>query len=835
MTAWRLAARLARREVRQRPWRTVLVAFLVAIPVAAASILAVLLRTDSQTDAERWRHMNGAADAAFGPHTAVRLVPADLPSGSRVVSFELDFRLARTADGRHLLTEISNLAVSDPVAAGIVEVVGRAPEAANEVLLSEETARKLGVGIGGTLDLDRPLDAVLTVVGIGKWHWLDLRAIVLHPSASFPVRPGDRAAPRHLVAFPDTMPIGEITAWAGAHSATDALSPGLVDQARLDFDDDGQVGVQWSWVGAAVLLTVLGIVIAAAFAAGARRQLTTLGQLAANGASPGVLRRVLVLQGSWTGGVGAVLGLALGAGALVAIAPYRERIIGRRIASYDVNLTDVLPILLLGILAATIAAVVPARSASRVPVMAALAGRRPQGAVPRWLAVAGLAVCGSGLGLLALAMFGVRAAQQGDGTVWGLTAIAGGVAMLLGACAIAPGYVNVLGPAAARLGGSWRLAVRSLARQRGRTGAVVSAVCATTALLLAWSAIIHSTTAQAQRAAVPADRVLISARTAKPLLGPTRAPSALSPPPAAFVDKVRGVLDDSQVHQLRWVPLGNNRQASVADETFLDALGFDAASRRTLARTGVAVLGRDGAADEGIVTFVPSNGSAPVAIPASTIDGTPEWLQRVPAILITPERVASLGLVPQPGDIVVQQSHDLTSDQRDAVEGVFEEGLDAIPRTQPVGSAAVEIVEVEYARLGSAPDPLVLDAIFAAVAFLFVLFVVASSLALAAAETRGERDLLTVMGASPKVIRRTSGVKAVVLTVFGVVLALPVGLLPVVLFSRIMEGGMPFVVPWRAILLVVVVVPIAAGLITTSASALALRLRPVRTSTMAFE
>jgi ABC-type antimicrobial peptide transport system permease subunit len=224
-----------------------------------------------------------------------------------------------------------------------------------------------------------------------------------------------------------------------------------------------------------------------------------------------------------------------------------------------------------------------------------------------------------------------------------------------------------------------------------------------------------------------------------------------------------------------------------------------------------------------------------VNVDARSITAAQDWWLRLPPILVTPERAAAIGLAVQPGDVVVRQDHDLTADQRDAVEGVFEEGLDQLPRAVPDNGGGVQITELEYARPSSAPDPLVLDAIFAGIAFVFVLFVVASSLALAAAETRSERDVLTVMGASPRVIRRSSGVKAVVLTVFGVVLALPIGLLPVALFSRIMEGDMPFILPWRAVLLVLVGVPVVAGLLTTSGSALALRLRPVRTSTMTFE
>src|SRR3546814_12255213 len=77
--------------------------------------------------------------------------------------------------------------------------------------------------------------------------------------------------------------------------------------------DDGTTGVRWAYVLGAVALTVAGIVISAAFAVGARRQLVSIGQLSASGASPATIRSSLVLQGTFTGIVGAVAGFVLAA------------------------------------------------------------------------------------------------------------------------------------------------------------------------------------------------------------------------------------------------------------------------------------------------------------------------------------------------------------------------------------------------------------------------------------------------------------------------------------------------------------------------------------------
>lgn len=845
----RLAARLARREVSRRPWRTLLVAMLVAGPVAGMTVAVVAIRTSQLTSLEAWRLENGGADAVLGsedregaPNTA-----ASVPPGSRLVSYQSDYRLLRTAGGRRVSGEISDLPVTDPLLAGTIGITGRAPALPSEVLLSPGAARKLGVGVGDTLDLDRPIDATVTVVGVGWRGFNDNVLLLLHPDASFPVRPGGDALSRwnHLVDLSDQLTPAQVEAWASESGARTA--PGVVPSNEYGRPaEDRSAPVRWSWFAGAVVLTVMGIVISSAFATGARRQLTTLGQLSANGASPATVRRVLMLQGTWTGLAGAVAGLALGAAALAALAPHRDRLLGQRVTSYDVNGLDLVPIVLMGIAASTVAALVPARSASRIPVLAALAGRRPLAAVPRWLTMTGVAVSTGGLALLALATVGSTAANASAGNVWTMTGIAGGIALLLGVCAVAPGYVSVLGPAAARLGGSWRLAARSLARQRSRTGAVVSAVCVSAALAVALSAIFQSVETGAQGSEMARDRVLIStsAQTGSPNPENGAIPEVILTPPPDVVDRLRAVLPGAQTLQQSWVALAEegDRVAAVADPALLDTYGFGPAVRRALVRAGLVSLSPDGGGPAGsgggmeTAMTVQGRGRQPATVRAPVVVVNDLGsIGHVPPVLITPGRAAELGLTPQPGDVVLRLPRDLTADQRTAVDGVFEEQLDEQPGDIGPSGTPPPFTSINFYRPYGAPDPFVVDAVLGGVALLFALFVVAASLALAAAETRDERDVLTVVGASPRTIRRTSGVKAVVVSAFGTALAVPVGLLPVLVFTSVETANLPFVFPWRVVTLLLLAVPLTAGLATTSASALALRLRPVRTSTMAFE
>ena len=121
------------------------------------------------------------------------------------------------------------------------------------------------------------------------------------------------------------------------------------------------------------------------------------------------------------------------------------------------------------------------------------------------------------------------------------------------------------------------------------------------------------------------------------------------------------------------------------------------------------------------------------------------------------------------------------------------------------------------------------------VALGLVLFVVAVNLALSAAETRDERDVLTVVGAAPGAMARTNGYKAALLTVMGAVLAIPIGFLPIAVYVHGAPGVIPLEFPWRVAALLVIAIPLVGGLIVTAGSAAALRLRPVHISTMAYD
>jgi hypothetical protein len=255
--------------------------------------------------------------------------------------------------------------------------------------------------------------------------------------------------------------------------------------------------------------------------------------------------------------------------------------------------------------------------------------------------------------------------------------------------------------------------------------------------------------------------------------------------------------------------------AGLVDDDLLAVLQLRPDDRRTLARSGFLEFAYDetGTGADRRPTVVPAGRYA---------------LGSLPRVVMTPAYAREHGYELTPDEIVVIRSpHVLTPAQRNDVQDVVQQAQD---------DADLGGFGAEWYAPSSGVDPFLIDEILVGIALLLVLFVVAVNLALSAAETRDERDVLAVVGASPATTRRTNGYKATLVTMLGAVLALPVGFLPVVVFvTAHNHHELPLVFPWRLAAALVLVLPLIAGIVTTGGSALALRVRPVRVSKMAFD
>jgi hypothetical protein len=291
-------------------------------------------------------------------------------------------------------------------------------------------------------------------------------------------------------------------------------------------------------------------------------------------------------------------------------------------------------------------------------------------------------------------------------------------------------------------------------------------------------------------------------------------------------------------------PLGGSVQslpywpfALVASDEVLEALRLGDRARDQLEDTGVLVLVPPGFTDglRGEVTAVLPDGREhpAVAVPHQLTLGYAS------GVLLTRGTADQLGLPVEPFATLFRNPEPLTSAQRGLLDDATYELRDlANEAERPL------YVNVGFESPASGPSPFQVELILSGVALVFSLFVVGVSLALAAAEGKDERDILTIAGAPPGLLARSAGARAWLLAAIGAAMAVPVGFLPVVVFAvaqrqdqsgGIFDDDFPLVFPTRTVLLLVVVVPLAVSLASWLSSTAAQRLRPVRVSTAVFE
>ncbi|NNE11443.1 MAG: hypothetical protein HKN41_04275 [Ilumatobacter sp.] len=836
-SAWRLASRLARRETRRRPGRTALVAMLIAVPVFAMAVGSVLVRTNQDDWANAFVRDYGSADVVSNPSTlgfasdgtAPSFTAADLPAGTVVREYLWTNVSVVPADADRVdgwrwgvFTDIE--LIGDGTGQPIEILDGRAPQV-GEIVVDADTARMLGLELGDDVTFERP-SGTWTLVGIGRHRAFHGEAVFVVPGFD----PERIASERRSFTTVYELP----------SSATEAEASALAAQIGgfTAFDDPyggfggGSEQIAWTWVAGALALVAVGIVVAAAFATSARRQLVTIGQLTSNGATTSIVHRSLALQGTWTGLLGALVGVGAAVAALPFLRPLVERAIASDLPAWRFPILDLAMVLATAVVTSTIAAAVPARSAARIPVMAALAGRRPHGRLPRWLVPTGLALAAGGLGLMSLSAIASRA--SGNDTVFAMLIVVGVIGVVLGMCCATPLVIERMGSLGRRTSLSWRLALRSLARSRARSSAVVAAIAVAVGGAVAASAVIEATL-ERDRASwlptLPPDAVVVERWDdqffgdavdepidPEPLADVTPAPEVLAAlaavgPDAEFSPLRVATIDPPEFDPRFDEPIWTIAPR-VADPALLDVLGLDPSDVALLAEVGAlapvspdgyaagAVLGPDGAVDvtATTATYDGSDGRVTVDVAVARRAYGYEFAG-YGGLLITEEQAIESGFTIVDRGVIVRYDQPLTAEQRSQLRSLpigavvnfdgFVEPGDPAPSEQleeVTGGWSLNVDEPSW-REARANDIWVARAIVLAAALLVSLTVVAIGLALAAAEGRSERDTLAVVGATPRSMRRQTAARGVVMTVSGVAIGIPVGFVPAFVLYRIANQG----------------------------------------------
>jgi hypothetical protein len=342
------------------------------------------------------------------------------------------------------------------------------------------------------------------------------------------------------------------------------------------------------------IVAVAGLTAAAALGVGARRQLRELGLLAAAGGSGGHLRLLVLMQGLGLGLLGGLAGIPIGLAVTWAAFPWlrtlltpvqdetgaplvpRFSVVGRDMA-WTVAFTVVL---------AVATALRPAVTAGRVPVVAALAGRRPPRPLRPWLVAAGLLVALAGLLLQGVAsqldVRGVIVPVQLELLALGsVSSIPSPLLITLAGMALCtPALVALAGRVVPARPATLRLAARDAARHPGRSAPAVTAVAAGLGMLVVLAGL--ATVPEAQSAG---------------WLTPEAGYVELQPATPAFPPALRALLAIFTILAVAVVlAVGALGRAEARDDlAVLEALGASPRTRRALAAASAWLLTELGA------------------------------------------------------------------------------------------------------------------------------------------------------------------------------------------------------------------------------------------------
>ncbi|MGK3953462.1 FtsX-like permease family protein [Microbacterium sp. I2] len=444
---WRVAARLARRQVWRAKWSSVLVVALIALPIAAMSAYSVYAMSSVGTPDEQiavelgamqaWVAPVGVPDAGFWqaptqpdwngypasedgawemPEGAPLEDPlGSLPRGTEAIELTHGEATVETVGGTARLEAWGGPAW-DPRFEGRFDLAeGVRATAPGEAMVTEAALERLGIAIGGELSLaDAERPETFTVVGTLDAATLpDSAAAVFLADAALVAGEQRWYLPTLSLAWSDVAELNE--EGIVAYSREVVLDPPTV--TTVEAANAHQVWLSSIWMTLTVL-AVAGVFAAyvavmlagAAFAVSARRQQRSLAVAASVGARPRDLARTIALQGTTLGVIGGVLGVAAGIGVGAVVMGLTTTGSATQYWGFHVPWPVLAGVFVFAVLVGTASALLPARTVTRTDTISALRGARrpqaPRASRPVWgsvLLVAGTAIAlGSGLAAAAL-------------------------------------------------------------------------------------------------------------------------------------------------------------------------------------------------------------------------------------------------------------------------------------------------------------------------------------------------------------------------------------------------------------------------------------------------
>ncbi len=322
---------------------------------------------------------------------------------------------------------------------------GRYPTGSDQIALTPGLASELNLQVGDTWT-----QGGKTVVGIVQNPQSLLDEFALVP-------PGQVTHPSQVNVLFDAPP----SALKGS-LATNVTTPGANNNNIIN---PSTIILALATVG----MLLIALVSIGGFTVLAQRRMRSLGMLESMGATDRNVRLVLEANGVIVGVVGAIVGFALGLVLWLAYRPHNEQSAHHVIATFALPWNVIVPAMVLAVIATFFAAGYPARAITRVPVVAALAGRpAPPRQIHRSLVPGVIAL------VVGFLMFSVSGASgNGGGVIW---LIPGLIALIVGIILVSPFFLALLARIGAKSPIAIRLPLRDMARYRARSGAALSAI-----------------------------------------------------------------------------------------------------------------------------------------------------------------------------------------------------------------------------------------------------------------------------------------------------------------------------------------------------------------------
>ena len=811
---------VARRDITRHRLRSALVIALISLPVAAMVFGIALLRTTTPTQARSDIAEMGRADLVAQNTTREELQPY-LPAGSvvePVLSTDAHLVLTGTRPG----VGVRGMDI-DGLAAGMLTLVdGRTPKGRDEAAITDAVARLAGVGIGGRIELDDGRSP--TVVGIVENPmFLPDREVLVDPSTI----DVDPKSVTWLIGLPAGSDAESIVA-ASIDPVTGEQQVYIQSRASRRLRGIGGDSTSPTiLILGSLALVESALIASAAFAVSIRRRQRELGLLAATGSTPRQLAGIVLAEGAILGIVACIVGPLVGLAGALALSPWLDALTQHRNPPLVVDPFGIAGPILVGFLAALIAAIVPARTVARMPVLLALSGRRPAQSPARrtlWL----------GLGVVAIAavltVVGATTTFDGDSTVRLALLIAGAVLSTLGFGACGPWLLERLDGIASRLPLAGRIAFRDTARARSRSSPIVTAILAGCAAAIALGAFQASRDEEALKGWVPtlyADQLAINGPDATAagaalrseagvIAGTTIPYLAIDDPNVLINYELPDARDEDGkvINRLgqcdncspgAFQPLQVFRPAPATPEVLAmagaSAYAGDLAGGRAVALT-------DRAATASTLTIVVQrdpddpNSIERTSVPVHLVR-VPVMSGTLPDLFLPAATIHQIGLVDpagnpgyQAGPYVVRYDHPVTDAD--------------LARAQAVASSFIDT----NAYIDSAPTRQGAEfrLVMMALVLLFAVSVTGIAIALGEAESRPEQRSLLAIGADPRLRRRIAGARAAVLALLAGILAVPAGLLPI--WGIFVSRGSPIAVPAMEIAGAVLVLPVLAVLLS---------------------